>query len=79
MRKTLTLVAAMGLLVAACGDDEESDAGSTSTAAAETTAAPETTGAPDSTSVETTAGGSDASGVTLDAVSYTHLTLPRAI
>ena len=66
MRKTLTLVAAMGLLVAACGDDEDSDAGSTSTAAAETTAAPETTGAPDSTSVETTAGGSDASGVTLD-------------
>jgi ABC-type branched-subunit amino acid transport system substrate-binding protein len=66
MRKPLVLVAAMGLLVAACGGDEESDAGSTSTVAAETTAAPETTRAPDDTSVETTAGGSDVGGVTLD-------------
>jgi hypothetical protein len=64
LRKTMTAFVALGLLMAACGDDEP-NAGPDSTSAAETTGPAETTAAPDSTSAETTAAAVD-EGVTLD-------------
>ena len=45
-RTLLALLAALAMLAAACGGDDDSDAGAPTTAAPDTTAAPGTTGAP---------------------------------
>jgi osmoprotectant transport system substrate-binding protein len=68
--RLLAVPIALGLLLAACGDSDEDDAGSSETTAApdttapsETTSAPETTGGAESTAPETTGGGGAAGEV----------------